>query len=125
MGVSHKTMLRLIDIRNRGYLADGAAMLELGAQNLFCAGAEDILYKCVCDFVGPSATVDRSLVDPLADGGSMAELMRLCGIRYCAVDIFAAQDAILFDLNNDRVPEHLSGKFDLVTNLGTTEHVMD
>lgn len=32
---------------------------------------------------------------------------------------------MLFDLNTDSVPEYLCGKFDLVTNFGTSEHVID
>ena len=55
----------------------------------------------------------------------MASLMKLCGVSYLALDIFEAENCMLFDLNTDSVPDHLHGQFDLVTNFGTSEHVLD
>lgn len=51
--------------------------------------------------------------------------MNACGFKYCALDIFDAEDTILFDLNLHEVPKNLHQQFDLVTNFGTTEHVIN
>jgi hypothetical protein len=45
------------------------------------------------------------------------------GCTYAAVDIDTSPHAIPLDLNFDDVPAEHMGKYQLVTNLGTTEHV--
>jgi len=61
----------------------------------------------------------------MANKGLMGKLMSACGFKYCALDIFEAEDTILFDLNNHDPGDELRDKFDLVTNFGTTEHVIN
>jgi hypothetical protein len=51
--------------------------------------------------------------------------MKACGFKYLALDIFNADDTILFDLNLQDPGPELAGQFDLVTNFGTTEHVIN
>ena len=47
------------------------------------------------------------------------------GFDYTAFDIFEAPNTRLMDLNIHFVPPDLQSKFDLVTNYGTTEHVLN
>lgn len=54
----------------------------------------------------------------------MSKVARSCGMDYIALDIFDYEATILFDLNSDAVPDDMVGQFDLVTNLGTTEHII-
>jgi hypothetical protein len=45
------------------------------------------------------------------------------GLNYAAIDIDGSPESIPLDLNFDDVPREAKGKFHLVTNFGTTEHV--
>ena len=44
---------------------------------------------------------------------------------YRCVDLFPAEDLIVADLNSYSVPDEWREQFDLTTNFGTTEHVLD
>ena len=46
-------------------------------------------------------------------------------MHYVSFDIAAGYRTILLDLNNAAVPDALWGKFDLVLNFGTTEHILN
>lgn len=124
MGASSKTFVRLIDLKRSGLIGVGMRMVELGAQNIFQSSGED-LHAFISEFRDEPCAADIEELERIAAGGTMATLMKLCGVDYLALDIFEAEDCMLFDLNTDGVPEHLRGKFDLVTNLGTSEHVID
>src|SRR5262249_19794625 len=64
-------------------------------------------------------------ISRISNQGLMGELMTACGFAYCALDILPADWTIVFDLNLHEPGRDLTGRFDLVTNLGTTEHVID
>lgn len=56
----------------------------------------------------------------------MRDFWAALGSNYVALDIAPTGAHVRrFDLNNQRVPWRLRGKFDLVTNCGTTEHVLN
>jgi SAM-dependent methyltransferase len=125
MGASVKTLRRLLDLKRAGYIGEGSRMMELGSQNLNCELGGEYLSSFVKEFRGTAAKLDIVELDRVAAGGTMASLMKLCGLEYVAADIFDAENTLLFDLNTDEVPNDLRGSFDLVTNFGTTEHVFD
>jgi len=53
------------------------------------------------------------------------ELYEHLGLKYACVDIDDHPHSIKLDLNYDSAPENHRGRYALVTNLGTTEHVMN
>src|SRR5262245_3133709 len=55
----------------------------------------------------------------------LADFCAKIGIEYKALDIFDGQGVIPFDLNHEVLPERLCENFDLVINMGTTEHVLN
>src|SRR5580704_2534426 len=124
MGASAKTFARLIDLKQAGLIGVGTRMVELGSQNISHTSGED-LRTFISEFRDEPSAANSAELERIAAGGTMASLMNLCGVTYLALDIFEAEDTMLFDLNTDRVPEHLRGQFDLVTNFGTSEHVID
>jgi hypothetical protein len=124
MGASAKTFHRLIDLKRRGLIGVGTRMVELGSQNISQTSGEG-LRAFISEFRDEPCSVDGADLERIADGGTMARLMKLCGVDYLALDIFEAEDCMLFDLNTDSVPENLRGQFDLVTNFGTSEHIFD
>ncbi len=131
MGIGPKNLMKIRELSANGLLAPRAEILELGAQEVYCEGGEEIVRAFVDFYVG-SQNVNWSAVPlssndviRLARRGFSAELFRACGFRYCALDIFDGDGVTLFDLNINHVPADLKGRFDLVTNFGTTEHVIN
>lgn len=130
MGIGLKNLYRLRDLGELGLLSAGDSIIELGAQELYCKGGEEQL----ADFIHYFASRQKPGSDPadtaaditrIADRGFASELFKACGFEYQALDIFDGKDITLFDLNLDTPPPSFVGKFDLVTNFGTTEHVLN
>jgi hypothetical protein len=131
MGVSLKTLSRLVSLHDHGLLKDGASIIELGAQQLFCSGMEAQIADVIRHFsasnpaVRPVDELRREELTAMADGGLFGRLARACGFSYRALDIFEAENTTLFDLNFQEPGPELRESFDLVTNFGTTEHVLN
>lgn len=129
MGVSAKVLTRILDLSDRGLLPPGAEIMELGAQQLYCQGSEDFL----ADFVkrvsarnpGFKPAITKSEIERLANGGLTSGLLKACGFKYSAIDIFDAEGTILFDLNREEPSPEMRNRYDLVTNFGTTEHIIN
>lgn len=124
MGIAAPDLVTMLQLRRIGQLRSGAKILDLGAQNLFCAGSEDVL-RTFLDTFAPGHTVGADRIHALANGGYAGELFTLAGFDYTCFDVFAAPHGIVFDLNFDSVPAGLVGAFDLVMNHGTTEHLLN
>ncbi|MCE2949586.1 MAG: methyltransferase domain-containing protein [bacterium] len=131
MGTSAKTLSRLIAFHHQGLLPAGGSIVELGAQELYCTGEEEHLREVIAYFHGhlpsirPPGDYSRAELTAFADRGMLGNLLAACGFRYLALDIFEAPNTRLFDLNVESPGADLAGQFDLVTNYGTTEHVVN
>ncbi len=130
MGATVKTLSRIIDLRERGLLPPGAAILDLGVQEINAKGSEDYIrefieYFSSRDGLKSSGSYTRKEISRFANQCFLGALLEACGFEYRSIDLFEAYNTILFDLNRHRPPEDLRGHFDLVTNLGTTEHVIN
>lgn len=128
----------LIDLRRRGLLPAAPHVLELGMQNWY----GDVSFKAV------SVLADELLADEpdrlaefkaeygrivgAIEGGNIAGGMRqfaklfyrlvLEFASYSAIDLDDVPDGLKHDLNH---PVPMKRRFDLVTNIGTAEHVFD
>jgi hypothetical protein len=129
MGAS--TLPLLMALKRRGYIPNGSAVIEIGAQQLdesFVGAMEDI--AATGRFFGitsppPSFTWNgpRSDTNVLAGAPLAREFWTWLGFNYASIDIDGSPGSIPLDLNYDEVPTDLIGKYDVVTNFGTTEHV--
>jgi hypothetical protein len=131
MGSTIKTMMRIMTLTNTGDLRPESAICDLGATQIFGDGAEEGV-RSFLDFYSkrtPKAkapgTVPDETVQKIAKGGFLGELLELAGFEYLALDIFTAPRTILFDLNAHAPGPKLLRHFDMVMNLGTTEHVFN
>lgn len=131
MGTSAKTLSRLILLHGEGLLQNGAALMELGAQELYCSGQEAYVREVIRYFAAKNPAIRKAEaysdaeIAAFADKGLIGRLLTACGFRYQALDIFEAENTIQFDLNIHSPGDDLRGKFDLVTNFGTTEHIIN
>ena len=131
MGMGASTLPLLMALKRRGYIPNGSAVIEIGAQQLdesFVGATEDI--AATGRFFGvidpPPAFAwngPRSDTNLLAGAPLAREFWTWLGLSYASIDIDGSPGSIPLDLNYDEVPTELVGSYDVVTNFGTTEHV--
>jgi hypothetical protein len=124
-------------MRGLGLFGNGRiSVLDVGSSNLYSAPAEGIeaFLRAYGAFRGPDdkAFADRlaagSAYDPSSggiNGSFVGELFEKAGITYNAIDIADGYRTTIVDLNHDAAPPEFAGRFDLVLNFGTTEHLLN
>jgi hypothetical protein len=126
MGVSAKSLFRIQELNKLGLLKLNSNIIELGAQELYCKGMEQSVADFINNFVpGSNVKSDDNFIKKIAHRGFTSELFKYCGFSYKALDIFDGDEVLLFDLNIESPGPELIEKFDLVTNFGTTEHIIN
>lgn len=131
MALNQQFIQLMVWLKLLGHLDSGRKVVEIGSQQLndgFLSAKGDIEHLCRLFGVAPP-----SLPPPLAaDGSRMLNpnapyaraFYEALGYTYAYVDI-DAPGGYPRDLNFDSVPAHLAGQHHLVTNFGTTEHVIN
>ena len=113
-----------------------AAVLDIGSSNLYSASIEGIVqflsHYGVSESDDVRAFADRlakgSAYDPVSgglNGAFVGELFEKAGLTYAAIDIADGYRTTIVDLNHAPAPVSFRGKFDLVLNFGTTEHLLN
>jgi hypothetical protein len=135
MGISSGDLDILIRLKEEGHLPDRASIIEIGAQQLansFLEGRKAIdrfahLFGVTrpCPLPGPNSThIVHGQLEHLDPDAPRAHIFwTWLGFEYASVDIDGSPDSIALDLNYDPAPERAKGKYQLVTNFGTTEHI--
>lgn len=135
MGVSKQDLNLLIQLKEEGHIPSSGAIIEIGAQQLsndFLTAREAVERMGVLFDAGagyslpqPSDTTPAHAaivhLDPAAP--LSRPFWQWLGLDYASIDIDGSPDSIPLDLNCDSVPRGALGKYGLVTNFGTTEHV--
>lgn len=135
MALSRKDIELLIRLREGNYVPVNPYVIELGAQQLSPSflTSEDAIRRASSAFgaarpfamprVLPSV-LEAEPSDHLEKDAPLArDFWRSLGLEYSAIDMNGTPGSIPLDLNYDRVPSELRGKFGLVTNFSTTEHI--
>jgi hypothetical protein len=104
-------------------LRPGAAVLDVGTSELFCAGDPASLNRFLTHF-GAEPYVDEEL-GRRANCGPAAELFQRAGLDYMAIDFAAFPHTMQLDLNSDPLPLGRHGCYALVANSGTSEHILN
>ena len=134
MGITFSAVQKMdeLDLFSRG----GVSILDIGSSNLYSATPDDIK-RFLGKFQKSSlADVDEfaarlaagSSYDPVLGGRNEAfvgELFEKAGMQYASFDIAAGYRTTILDLNHAALPPAFRGKFDLVLNFGTTEHILN
>lgn len=135
MGLSSDTIGLLTHLHGAGKIPSHPTVVEIGAQQLSddFLGARTELETIgrvfgttgTCPVPPPigSAIVHGELKNLCPDAPRARDFWTWLGFEYAAIDIDGSPDSIALDLNFDQVPAKTRGKFDVVTNFGTTEHV--
>ena len=132
MGLNARFLQQMIWLKSGGYLSAGQKVIEIGAQQLnnsFLKATDDIaalssLFNATSPALPPpiEGTPDHLLA---ASAPRAGPFYRSLGFDYSCIDIDNDPGSIALDLNCDAVPDSLATKFNLITNFGTTEHVVN
>lgn len=129
------TLETMRSIERLGMLKAGVRVLDFGSSNLYDAAASDITALIRQCNPGADARIDQ-LADRLAaDSGRDAsgvrlnrafagELFEAIGMHYDSIDIAEGYKTTIVDLNVNPLPPSFIGAYDLVLNLGTSEHIL-
>jgi hypothetical protein len=122
MGLGPPILALYRQLKQLGILDQVTDVMELGAQNVWCPRAQ-IVKELFRAFSKPDPPSD--MLERFANWrGSASELHLALGMKYACVDLDPSFDSIALDLNFDEAPAELRGRYDLVTNHGTSEHLM-
>jgi hypothetical protein len=136
MGLNAKDLELILRLKGEGYFPPGNAnIVEIGAQQI----SNDVLkMPQLVEKMGREfgATQPFSLAEPnqshvvhgilehlSPDAPFARDLWNWLGFGYASIDIDGSPGSIPLDLNYDSIPDEHAGKYQLVTNFGTTEHV--
>jgi hypothetical protein len=122
MGIGPQALALMHHLARAGELATVDRVIELGGQTLALDGYETLLASCI-EATGHKAP-DEGRLRALNHGPARA-MYEAMGIEYHSIDTDGRYGATVLDLNFDSVPPDLRGRYPLVTNHGTTEHVWD
>jgi hypothetical protein len=134
MALGSRELQLIMQLRQQGYLGGKLSVAEIGAQQLNDSflkargelelAGELFGVETPCPIPLLAAGSTRGALDPLSKNAPLArDFWTWLGFDYTSVDIAGDSDSVPFDLNYDRVPRELAGKYRLVTNYGTTEHI--
>jgi hypothetical protein len=131
VGMGASILPLLMKLKQQGHIAKGSAVIEIGAQQLddsFIKATGDIaavgrLFGALTPPPAFAWTGARSDTNLLAGAPLAREFWTWLGLEYASIDIDGSPGSIPLDLNYDEIPPQLAGRYALVTNFGTTEHV--
>jgi hypothetical protein len=135
MGMGLGILRVLIDLKSRGHIPNGSCVMEIGAQQLddpFLAHREELGTVGQLFGIEQPCPLPPPLAPSPADGQPSVldanapwarQFWTWLGLSYAAIDIDGSPGSIPLDLNYDNVPSGSKGKYDLVTNFGTSEHL--
>jgi hypothetical protein len=130
MAFSLSDLWLVTELKQKGYVPAGVAIVEIGAQQVdrsILASNGDL--EELGRLFGVAAPLPRLTVGPSQPGNCLAgapmarQIWEWIGLEYAAIDIDGSPGSIPLDLNFDQVPEHARACYGIVTNFGTTEHL--
>lgn len=123
MGIGPGVLSLYATMRRDGLFNAVKQVVDIGAQVLVCHDqAQSVLD--IFDAFGISPPEPAELMR-LSRGASARELFARLGIEYSCVDASGEYGALSLDLNFDACPAEHRGRYQLVSNHGTTEHLLN
>jgi hypothetical protein len=123
MGLGPPVIELYRQLKLQGALEGITEVMELGSQDFWCP--QKNLVIALCKAFGRNE-VDSVLLNTTNSSQQPARLLyEALGITYGCVDVDGRVGSVVMDLNFDEVPLAHKGKYGLVTNHGTSEHIMN
>ena len=122
MGLGAGTIELYRQLKITGALDGITEVMELGSQDYWCP--QDNLMRALFKSFGADAPLEVFGATPQQQKPAQLVYEAL-GIKYKCVDVDGRDGTLVMDLNFDTVPEDQLSRYGLVTNHGTTEHLMN
>jgi hypothetical protein len=124
-----------IYLQRNGFLTpEKNKILDIGPQNIYFAREEQIRefvqsQRLAVDDKTLESEISRLVYFSTPRPGErttlFSEVTDLTNIEYNSVDVCPGLKTEILDLNFDRIPDHMRGRYDVVFNFGTTEHIFN
>jgi hypothetical protein len=123
-----------IYLQQRGFLTQRKnKLLDVGPQNIYHVTEQQIVQflrnQGVIDTKKVSEEINRLVYfsTPRPDERTtlLSEITDLADIEYNSIDVCPGLKTEILDLNFDQIPARLRGRYDVVLNFGTTEHIFN
>jgi len=124
MGTTLKQAERILGFEAEGMLPPGGLIAEMGAQELAPSTAAEEVAALFARH-RPDTALPRDEAGRIAAERWTSALYQAFGFGYVSFDLVEAPANRPTDLNRESVPPELRGRAALVTNFGTTEHIID
>jgi hypothetical protein len=102
----------------------GSRILDIGSQDIAATAVGEVR-SLAAKLHGDRAETIIADRFPTGHTWKVADLLRDSPYHYCCVDLYPGQFTIEADLNTFAVPQEHRGTFDLIANIGSTEHIFD
>jgi hypothetical protein len=123
MGLGPPVLELYRQLKLQGALEGITEVMELGSQDFWCP--QKNLVTALVKAFGKTVE-DLALLDTSNASQKPARLLyEALGIKYGCVDVDGRFGSVVMDLNFDEVPAAHKGRYGLVTNHGTSEHIMN
>ena len=135
MAVDWKNLHLIVSLAERRAIKRNGRIIEIGAQQISNSvlRAPELIRRAEAVF-GAEQPYEVPALRPsmrtpgqtelLDDEAPLArDLWTALGFEYATIDLGQTPGAVPLDLNYDSLPDNLKGRYDLITNLGTTEHI--
>lgn len=123
MGLGPNAIELYRQLKLQGALEGVTNVVELGSQDYWCP--KENLVRGLFAAFGRGEPAPELLRATIANQLPARLLYTALGIDYTCVDVDRRPGTVLMDLNFDAVPAEHKGKYDLVTNHGTSEHILN
>ncbi len=123
MGFGPQTIEQYRQMKMLGLFDGITNVMELGSQDFYCP--QQNLMKALFAAFGKPPPSPELLNTDIAHKQPTRILYESLGIEYTCVDVDGRAGTVAMDLNFDEVPEGHRGRYALVTNWGTSEHVFN
>lgn len=122
MGIGSQSIALYREFAARGLFTDIKHVMEIGSQDVSCLGFEPLLQELFRSRGCPLPDYDQLRTFASGSGKALYEAL---GFTYECIDPDERHGALALDLNFDPVPPENRGRYDFITNHGTTEHLVN
>jgi hypothetical protein len=123
MGIGAAAIELYRQLKLQGVLDDVKSVMELGSQDFWCP-QKNLIKSLFAAFNRPEP--DPELLTTSFSNQKPARLLyEGIGMAYNCVDVDGRSGTLVLDLNFDSPPKEHWGKYGLVTNHGTSEHILN
>jgi hypothetical protein len=120
MACNPHDLLKIVELQEKGFIPKSPKIMELGSNDLNIHEVQDI--KDIIHRLGGDPRKFRASSNCTIPARNFYDTL---GWEYFCVDIDERPGTINLDLNRGNIEARYKGYFDVVTNHGTTEHVMN